>query len=193
MVHARRLSALCGLLALCSAITLKASADTFTQSGTIATDNTVVQIPFATATVQTYEFTTTSYATGGFDPVLSLFNADGTLFTGYMNNPANSASNGGSDADLIDVLGPGSYILALTEFPNYSSGTLSSFATGPATSLFIDQVTGLQTTNAYTVNYSSAGATSAVTPEPPSALLVLLPLGGFVFLNRRKLLQATAL
>ena len=189
MVHAPRLSALCcGLLAFCSVFALKARADSFTQSGVFTDDNQVLQIPFSSTTTQNYTFSTTSYASGGFDPVLTLFTSAGTIL------PGNANSAGGADAFLTDVLGPGSYILTLTEFPNFSNGTITGatgFTTGAAPSAsFIDLVTGNPTTANYTVNYTSS-AVSSVTPEPPTALLLLLPLGGVVVLNRRRL-QASA-
>ncbi len=200
MVHARALSAFCGLVALCSVFTLRANADNFTQTGTFSTDNQIVEISFTTATTQTYNFYTTSYSggvnadgtstpAGGFDPVLSLFNSDGTIFSGV------ATSNGGSDANFSDVLDPGSYILALTEFPSFSNdGTLQGFTTdvpslvassctmGP-TGPFTDAVDCSQRNGNYAVNYTS----SSVTPEPPSALLLFLPLAGVVYLNRRRL------
>ena len=205
MVHARPFSALCGLLALCSGLTLRANADTFTQTGTFMNDNQIVEIPVTTATTQTYNFYTTSYSggmnadgtttmAGGFDPVLSLFNADGTLFNG------NAVSNGGSDADLTDVLGPGSYTLVLTEFPSFSNdGTIQGFTTDVASFVassctagpvgpFTDAVTCTPRNGSYAVNY-----TSSVTPEPPSALLLSLPLAGVVLLNRRRLASLASL
>lgn len=188
MVRIPRLSLVCGLLALCSAFTLRANADVFTQSGTFTSDGEVAGFSFSTTQTQVYNFYTTSYsggtnadgsmtAAGGFDPVLSLFNSDGSLFTGE----GTAVSNGGSDAYITDILTPGSYILALSEFPNFSNdGTLTGYGAF-TTSNFVDLVTGNQLNGNYTVNY-----TSSVTPEPSSALLVLLPLAGAVVLSRRK-------
>ena len=108
MVRTRRLSAFCGLLALCSVVTIGAKASTFT--GTLANDNSVVQIDFSTATTQNYTFDTTSYANGGFDPVLTLFTSAGTFVP-------NGVSGGGMDADFSETLTSGSYILALNGVP----------------------------------------------------------------------------
>lgn len=195
MVRIPRLSLVCGFLALCSAFTCQANADTFTQSGTFTSDGQVAGFSFTTTTTQSYNFYTTSYAgganadgtatmAGGFDPVLSLFNSDGTLFNGE----GTAVSNGGSDANISDILTPGSYILALSEFPNFSNdGTLSGYGVF-TTSDFVDLVDGQQLNGNYTVNY-----TSSVTPEPPSALLMLLPLAGVVVLNRRKFFAGASL
>lgn len=202
MVNTRRLFGTIVLSALALLSASRASAVTITQSGTLGSDNQIVQLGFSTASTQNFTFFTTSYsgglnadgtttAAGGFDPVLSLFNSNGTIYAG------NSSTAGGADAFLTDVLGPGSYILVLSEFPNYSSGTIGSFA-GIGTivsdacgtsSAFTDAVTCSQRTGNYSVNVSS----SAVTPEPPSALLLLLPLGGVVYLNRRKLAASATL
>ncbi len=210
MVHARRLSALCGLVALCSFGTLGAKAVTFTQSGVLSSDNSIVEIDFSTASTQAYTFFTTSYmggtnadgtttSAGGFDPVLTLFTAAGTFVP-------NGVGGGGMDADFTDTLSAGSYILALTEFPNFTNTDLSGFNPDNAAAIAADCPTAHPTfedavtcgsvpaaesalNGNYTVNYTS-GAVTATTPEPPSALLLLLPLAGVVALNRRKLASA---
>ncbi len=204
MVRIPRLSLVCGLLALCSAFTLRANADIFTQTNSFTTDSQVAGFSFSTTSTQDYNFYTTSYsggtnadgtttAAGGFDPVLSLFNADGTLYNGM--GPV--VSNGGSDAMLTQELGPGAYILALSEFPNFSDGTLGGYMSAGdlaaflqgscgTSAAFTDAVDCSQRTGAYTVNYTSTAIPAAVTPEPPSALLLFLPLAGIVVLNRRK-------
>ena len=64
MVHARRLSALCGLVALCSLGTLGAKAVPVTQSGFLSNDNSIVEFDFSTTSTQTYNFFTTSYMGG---------------------------------------------------------------------------------------------------------------------------------
>ena len=196
MVHARRLSAFCGLLALCSVATSGAKASTFT--GSLANDNSVVKIDFSTASAQNYTFDTTSYATGGFDPILTLFTSAGTFVP-------NGVSGGGADADFTETLTPGSYILALTEFPNFdNTNTITGFNPNNAAAIasicgasspFEDAETcGLvpaaesQRTGNYAVDITS----SSVTPEPPSALLLLLPLAGAVVLNRRKSADAVS-
>lgn len=206
MVHVRPLSALCGLLALCSVGTLRAKADNATLSGVFTNDNQVLAIPITTTTTQSYDFYTTSYSggvnadgttttAGGFDPILSLFDSNGNIV------PGGGASSGGADANLEDVLGPGMYTLTLTEFGNSSNdNTINGFTTdvpsfvasvctnGPSAA-FTDAYDCTTRNGNYTVNYTS----SSVTPEPPSALLVLLPLAGVVLLNRRRLASLASL
>ena len=222
MVHARPLSALCGLLAFCSLAVPRANAAPFTDSGTFSTDNDVVLFDITTTTAQNYTFYTTSYAggtnadgsttaAGGFDPVLTLFTAPapGTFVPNAVGGGSNSCTGVGTDpgtgfcedAYFTETLDPGSYILALTEFPNYSNQTLNDFnpdnaaiisqSCGTSTS-FVDANTCTQRDGDYTVNYTSS-AVSAVTPEPPSALLVLLPLAGVIVLNRRRLASIASL
>lgn len=210
MSRALRLSALCGLICLCSAFTLRAHADSFTQSGVLASDNDVVTFDFSTATVQNYTFSTTSYAggtnadgtttpAGGFDPVLTLFTSGGTFVPNGVGGGSNSCTGVNTDsatglcedAYFTETLNPGSYVLALTEFPNYSSNTLSDFnpdnafiisASCGTSNSFEDANSCTPRDGDYTVNYTS----SAVTPEPPSALLCLLPMAGLVVLSRRR-------
>ncbi len=222
MVHARPLSALCGLLALCLFVVPRANADTVTKSGMLSNDNSVVDFSISTTTTQTYTFFTTSYAggtnadgtttmAGGFDPVLTLFTAPapGTFVPNAVGGGSNSCTGVNADpgtgscedAFFTRTLAPGNYILALSEFPNYSNGTLNDFNPDNASAIagscststpFVDANTCSQRTADYTVNYTSA-AVSTVTPEPPSALLVFLPLAGIVVLNRRRLASLASL
>ena len=214
MVHARPLSAFCGLLALCSVLVPRASADSLTQSGTFTADNNVVLIPFTASSTQNDTFYTTSYAggmnadgsttaAGGFDPVLTLYTGAGSFLaegggasvcTGVTN--ADASTGLCNDAFFTDTLDPGSYLLAVTEFPNYALGDLSagffldtdptaiSDACGSTTPFLESDVAPcVARTGAYTANVSA----SAVTPEPATWLLLAAPLAGIVCLNRRKL------
>ena len=183
-----------------------ALADTLTQSGSFAADNSVHTYNFTTTGTQNYTFETTSYASGGFVPVLTLFNsagtvvgfdgADGMCSAGMMPSSSTGICD---DALLKTMLGAGSYTLDLTEFPNVAVGTLSDgflFASDPTATgdvcgvsggMFLqsDLATCVQRTSNYSLTITSAAA--APTPEPSSFLLLLLPTAGLLAYSSRRL------
>ena len=90
MPYARTMFRSACLLLLCLGVREKASATTFTDTFPINIENQVVETIFNVATASPYSLYTTSYGggvnlngttslAGGFVPVLSLFNADGTI------------------------------------------------------------------------------------------------------------------
>ena len=175
MVHARRLFGLLALFTLASPFVGRAHATTMKYSGKFSADDTVVTIPFSTSFSQIYKLSTTSFANGGFVPVLTLFSAAG-------GDPLAFAETDNSDVSIDQLLGPGSYLLALTEDPNvftttFAAGTLFAGmpnATGDTCSVaggkFLDVFDGCtQRTSKYAVTVSS----TAATPEPASWLLVM--------------------
>ena len=193
MVRFPRMSGICGLLVLCSVSLLGAKASTFSTTGNFAADNSDYELTFSVTGTTDFTAATTSFATGGFVPVLTLFN--GTTGSEIDNN-----GTGFSDVSLSDVLGTGTYDLFLTEFPNVALGDLATgflFAGDPTATGDLCGVAGgmflntsmapcTATSSAYALT-TTTNAASSVTPEPPSALLLLLPLAGAVALNRRKL------
>ena len=138
---------------------------------------------------QVYTFTTTSYASGGIVPVLSLFNAT----TGKIVD-ASGADTGFSDVSITDTLSAGSYILDLTEFPNVAKGNLAAgflFANNPSITgkncgvkggMFYNDITCTETDGDYGLTVSNS---AAVTPEPATWLLVLPP-AAFLLATRRR-------
>lgn len=181
--------------ALITPLCLQAQAGNTVLSGSFNTDNQLYTYDFSTSTTQSYSFFTTSYGggtnldgtstpAGGFVPVLTLFYGDGDVI-----GPSSPGGNAdpitglADDASLSDVLSPGSYILVLSEFPNVALGNLSDgflFASDPTatgdvcgvgggTFLESDVAPCVQRTDSYTLDISS----SAVTPEPPSWILLL--------------------
>lgn len=169
-----------------------AHADTFSTSGTFTTDDQVYEYDFSSTTAQNYSFTTTSYASGGFVPVLTLFSGAGDPIDTSTEGPGPT-----TDASLMDTLNPGSYILTLTEFPNTAVGTFSQgflFAgdptiTGDTCSMpgtsFVDTTTTacMQRTGNYALDVTS---TSSPTPEPSSWLLVLPGAAVLALSSRRR-------
>lgn len=173
------------LLLLGFAATLSANAVTIT-SGTFTADNDKYVYSFSPTSTQSYTFSTTSFAAGGFIPVLTLFNATGTV-VGFSPNLTDT------DAILSSLLTAGSYQLYLTEFPNTAINTLAQgfeFANSPTVTgdfcnvsggKFIDDITCGQRTSSYNLNLT----TSNPVPEPPTWLLVLPPVALLMGVSRR--------
>ncbi len=113
-----------------------------TVSGLFTTDDQHALYNFSLTTPQTLYFYTTSYAggknvdgsvtsSGGFDPVLGLYDSTGTLLiendddVTHFNHPDPETGNV-FDSFISQTLNPGSYTLAVTEYDNFSNGTLAS-------------------------------------------------------------------
>ncbi len=213
MVNAKPLSRSLTLLALCASLPVMARADS-TFSGTFAADNQVFEYDFSSTAAQNYLFNTTSYAgglnadgttsaDGGFAPVLSLYNGTTDQFlagggTGGVcsgSTAADAATGLCNDAYFSTTLGPGDYVLQLTEFPNYPVGNLGEGfqfgndpnATGTACGvsggqfLEADVAPCVQRNGNYTVNV----AVSPV-PEPSTWLLLVTPLLALPVVQRRR-------
>ncbi len=215
MSSARSLFRSACLFLLCFAVREKAFATSITQTGTFTADNQVVEVDFNVASASTYSLYTTSYGggsnlngttslAGGFVPVLSLFHANGTIVAA---NGGSGMCNGGAAADsatkLCDdaylnlALTSGSYILALTEFPNAAINNLSDgflFAGSPhetgavcgqsgGTFLQSDVSPCVQRDGNYAVNVSNASAV----PEPATWALMLPAAGVLFFAGRQHL------
>ena len=189
MVHVRPFFAMCGLLAFCFLFLPKADADASSHSGMFSADNSSYEYTFSETGPATFTAATTSYAMGGFVPVLTLFDAT----TGAE---IDNDGTGFGDVSLSDVLGSGSYDLFLTEFPNVAVGDLSDGflldeysdgatytgdSCGVTGGMFYNTITCTPTTNQYALTASS----TAVTPEPATWLLVLPP-AAFLFLSTRR-------
>ena len=170
---------------------------TLIASGSFAADNSSYSDQFALTSSQNLTFSTTSFAAGGFLPVLTLFN----FTTGA---PIDFSNSGLGDVSIMDTLTAGSYILYLTEYPNEAIGNLSdgflfSFdptATGDLCGYsntgksFINSTTCSSTplgTN-YNVNVTAAGLTP--TPEPSTLMLMLAPAAALVGAVRRRRVNA---
>lgn len=186
------------LLLLCFAVHRSALADTTTFNGAFTTDNQVFQYNFSSASTQNFIFSTNSYSTGGFVPVLTLFSSTGQVLgnnggSGMCIGSAVAGSTGlCNDAFLSQTLSNGSYILDLTEFPNVAVGNLSDgflFAGSPhitgdlcgvagGTFLETDLPSCVQRTGNYSLNINNVA--TAATPEPATWMLVL-PATGLLF------------
>ena len=124
-----------------------AASDTLDFSGSFSSDNDVAVILFSLAAPTTISARTTSAATGGFDPILSLFRFSdpADLSTGLLiaNNDDADFANGAIDSSLqsspdmdvspFNVLDAGLYGLVLTQSLNLSTGFLSGRASPSTT------------------------------------------------------------
>lgn len=158
----------------------------FSTSGRMSADNSVVEVTFTSTSSYIYTFSTTSYASGGFNPVLTLFSSTGA--------PLDNFGSGTSDATLMDALSPGTYFLTLTEFPNVAINTLADgflFASDPSITgdlcgvpggKFYDSVSCTQRTGKYSLT-----STIAPTPEPSSWMLMASGVAVLAYTSRRRL------
>ena len=190
MVHARSLSAFGGLLVVCSLPVPGAGATTTNATGVFAGDDSSYELTFTDPGAVIFTASTTSFAGGGFVPVLTLFNdTSGAVI--------DNSGSGTSDASLNDVLDPGTYDLFLTEFPNVANGDLAAgfLFTGDPTitgdscgvpgGMFYDTVTCTTGSSPRGDNYSLS-VTTAPTPELPTWLLVLPPAALLCYSSRRR-------
>ena len=175
-------------------------ASTTVYSGSFSADNSSFLDPFTTTTSsQSYTFTTTSGAAGNFLPVLTLYNVTTGKPVDFTND--SGFLNGIYDVSLTDTLASGSYLLALTEYPNVASGNVAdgflfgtdATATGDycGGSLTGDSFVNAETCSSATPlgkNYSLSVTSNAaaVTPEPSSFLLMLAPAAGLIEVARRR-------
>ena len=146
-------------------------------SGSFSNDDSFYSYSFTSTSAGIFNFNTTSYAGGGFAPVLTLFNS----ITGAE---ISNAGSGTGDVAISSVLSASSYILYLTEFPNVAVGRLSDgflFTGSPAITGDLCGMPGskfLDTSSApcrqRTANYA-VNLTTAPVPEPATWLLVLPP------------------
>jgi hypothetical protein len=149
---------------------------------------------FTTVTLQTLSYDGGLNAAGalipagGFDPVISLFDAAGTLLDD------NDDGSFGPDAFLQLPLGAGDYLAALTESPNRANGPnladgfvlagLSNF-TGPG---FVD-VFDNQRDSRWALdilNVASAAVGIAAVPAPGTLWLIVAALLAFAALSRSR-------
>ena len=167
-------------------------------SGSFKADNSFYSDAFTLTSSQSLTFFTSSFASGGFLPVLTLFNST-------SGKPVDFSNSGLSDVLITDLLTSGSYILYLTEYPNEAVGNLGDgflFSSDPTATgdLCGGSVMGKSFINSTTCsatalgnNYSlSVTATSppAVTPEPSSLVLMLGPTAAMVAAFRRRRVTA---
>ena len=173
-----------------------------TISGTLPTQNTVLEEAFTLTSTSTVTAYTTSYAMGGFEPSLILYGPDGTSAGGSMTGGPGATGNPALDVVLSQAgLAAGTYTLAVMDYNVSQDLTATGLSDGFASNsgngtTFVDSNGNTRTGN-YSVNLSLASASTGggpgtATPEPSTALLTLLPALAMGVVYGRKHLSVTA-
>ena len=191
--YVRRL--LAGIAVSVFVLPTPAGASTIAFSGAFDFDNDVFLLPFTVSVLSTFEAETTSFASGGFDPVLTLFEPNGDFLLLVDDE---DFFNGKYDA-LIDprVLDPGIYTLALTQSQNFPAGTKLSDGFSEDGRPFFTAIEYVPTDPACTAfitidgecrNGFFAGSLTiepVATPVPEPGTLLLVTTGAGLLLRKR--------
>lgn len=166
-------------------------------------DDDVVLIPFSVASTSTVTIQTTSFAVGGFEPVLALYDGSGNLLL-LDSTGGTVPSNCGSraidpvsgfclDAFIQGSLNPDNYTIALTEWDNIPNGptladgfpqtgngnfTGPEFLGSPGSFILFD---GTQRGSNWALDVNGVPSV----PEPGTAALVMFGLVGRRFMRRK--------
>jgi hypothetical protein len=188
------------------------SATVFNFSGTFTTDDFVQGFHYTVQNTGQVEVFTTSFATGGFAPILSLFDDAGNLQFYNVGSQTNDCANNGTDpatgacwdARLSwNSLAGTQYLIALTEDDNLPKGpTLldgffeqgnGNFTAAPPFNIPVPGgsflLTGpVQRTGDWAVTIQAADPTLSASqiPEPSTAALFLTGAGLVAFWRRTK-------
>ena len=184
---------------------LPASATTISSSGNFLNDNDVVQIPFTVpetlfVTFQTFGFgggvngAGATILKGGFEPLLQVFNVGtgnaegGTIFGGVAPDCAPRTPDPDRLNFCLDVfaqvtLGPGDYLVALTQNDNVANGSLGD-------GFFWDSDPAFR--NGFVGTFGFPGDSHwaldiTLSPEPGAALLIAPALLLLGVIKRRRL------
>jgi hypothetical protein len=160
-----------------------------TTAGTFTDQGEVLEAMFSVSSNTNVTLFTTSYATGGFQPQITLYTGTGNYIASEaITSPlatVDPTTNLAGDAFLFDAsVTPGNYIAVLTDFLNQPSSTAANLSGGftnfgAGGNTFIDEQG-----NSRDANYSLT-VSSATAPEPAS-LWLCLPILGFGLAQFRK-------
>jgi hypothetical protein len=145
-------------------------------AGTFASPNTTVSALFTADGTSTVTIKSSSYAAGGFDPILTLFNAT----NGNYILDRDDISTGNLDFQLIQALPAGNYRAVISAVGNYPNGT--NFATG-----FDGGGDFFGRTNKYAFDILNVNNTTSTAVPEPSSLIGTAVAGFTVVMFKRKL------
>jgi hypothetical protein len=178
-----------------AALSAPAAAVDFSYTGNLSDPNQVLLFNFnvgssSQVTLRTYSYAGgtnaagTVIASGGFDPILALFNSSGALIDenddGGANVPADPLTGSTYDTFLTALLAPGSYTVSVQAFSNFAIGpNLSNGFEGDGTfdgrsSFFAFDILGVDTA-------TQVGAV----PEPGTWAMMLVGFGAIGASMRR--------
>jgi len=200
-----------------------ASAANFSFQGTLTRDDEVQLFTISVGSTSNVTLRTWSYAggvnaagttiaSGGFDPILALFNSSGTLINQNDDGAgvaADAVTHLNLDTLLRSNLSPGTYTVSVMQYdnfangPNLSDGFLSSsrptFTSvfGCSNGRFCD-VSAANRTGAWAFDILGVDSASTPTPPPPSGVpepasvsMMLAGLGVVLLLGKRRYASAT--
>lgn len=187
-----------------TAAAAQASAATFSFTGSLAKDNDKAAYVFTVAAPTTVTLTSLGYAggingagatiaRGGFDPVLSLYDATGTAVDfndDGLGAPIDTVTGVGADSILSLSLAAGTYKVYLTQYNNFGPITLpASFAFDGQPNFrggFVDFY-GNQRSGNWALDISGVnGAIAGSVPETASWVMTILGLGMVGAVARRR-------
>lgn len=146
-----------------------------TITGTLPNQGTALEETFALPTAENLTITTTSYAGGGFEPNLLLFDSTGKFVASGIPFGAPASATGiiGDMQLKMSNLPSGMYTLALTDFLLNQSLTATNLSDGFTVNYGSGTTFADSNGNARTGNYSFtiAAASTAAVPEPATLWL----------------------
>jgi hypothetical protein len=167
-----------------------------TVSGTLPNESSVLELVITLPNSGAFTASTTSYAKGGFQPNLTLFNSSGVTAATQSATPPPAGVADPTTGMILDGyltasgLPAGMYTLTLTDWELGQSITATNLSQGFTSNVgngidFID-VTGATRTGAYTVDLAFTGSSPSAVPEPGTWVLTLLPMAAAIIFRRRR-------
>jgi hypothetical protein len=146
-----------------------------TITGTLPNQGTALEEVFTLPSATTLTVTTTSYATGGFESNLLLFNSAGTFVTAGtpFGSPDPSTGIVGDMRMTVPNLPAGMYTLALTDFQLNQSLTATNLSAGFSVNYGSGSTFTDANGNVRTGNYAFTISTASAVPEPATFWLVV--------------------
>lgn len=178
----------------------QAPAANFSFTGNLAGDDYVQLFEFDVDSLSTVVLRTWSYGggvnadgatidPGGFDPILTLFDAAGALLDdnddGGMGNP-DPVTGSVWDSYLSLELDAGSYTLALTQYSSFAWGSLLSQGFGGSGAVDFNDRTAFWAVDIENVASASVGETYVSAVPVPAALWLFIPALGLLWKSARQ-------